>query len=90
MNTEIKRFTKAEDVAEAYDAAQYEHCISSAGCYNSAVATAQFLGGVETYNSNDVNRTRSFAPTRIFKFDDLSSVEVTYEGAFVILPNEPY
>ena len=89
MNTEIKQYTKAEDVAEAYYAAQYENC-SSEGCYSLAIAAAHELGGVETYNSNDGNRTISFAPTRTFEFDDGSSAQVCYGGVFVIVPNEPY
>ena len=85
MNT----ITKAMDVEQAYDAANYDN-ISSEGCYSRAVAAAWELGGIETANSNDGNRTISFAPTRTFEFDDSSSVQVTYGGAFVILPNEPY
>ena len=89
MNTEIKRYTKAEDVAEAYDAAAWDNCHSE-GCYSLAVAAAHELGGVETYNSNDGNRTISFAPTRTFEFDDGSSAQVCYGGVYVIVPNEPY
>ena len=88
MNT-MHAYTKAEDVAEAYDAAAFENCHSE-GCYALAVAAAHELGGTEIYNSNDGNSTISFAPTRTFEFDDLSSVQVTYGGVFVILPNEPY
>ncbi len=85
MNT-----TKAEQAEQAYDEANYENC-SSEGCYSRAVATAWALGGIEVYNSNDDGaRKYSFAPTRTFEFDDASSVQVTYGGAFVILPNEPY
>lgn len=82
--------TKAMDVEQAYDAA-YDN-ISSEGCYSRAVAAAWKLGGVEVYNSNDDgnNSTYSFAPTRTFEFDDASSVQVTYGGVFIILPNEPY
>ena len=84
MNTnEIKRYTKAEDVAEAYDAAQWDN-ISSEGCYSLAIAAAHEFGGVEIYNSNDGNRTISFAPTRTFEFDDSSSAQVTYGGVYVI------
>ena len=77
------KYTKAEDVAEAYDTAQWDD-ISSAGCYSLAIAAAHELGGVEIYNSNDGNRTISFAPTRTFEFDDSSSVQVTYGGVYVI------
>ena len=87
MNT-MHAYTKAEDVAEAYDAAAFENCHSE-GCYALAVAAAHELGGIETYNIG-VSRGISFAPTRTFEFDDSSSVQVTYGGVFVILPNEPY
>ena len=75
--------TKAQDVEQAYDAAQYENC-SSEGCYALAIAAAHEFGGVEIYNSNDGSRTISFAPTRTFEFDDSSSVQVTYGGVYVI------
>ena len=88
MNT-IHVYTKAEDVAEAYDAAAFDNCHSE-GCYSLAIAAAHDLGGVETYNSNDGNRTISFAPSRTFEFDDSSSAQITYGGVFVIAPNEPY
>ena len=82
-------FTKAMDVEQAYDAAQWDN-ISSEGCYSLAIAAAHELGGIEVYNSNDGNRTISFAPTRTFEFDDSSSAQVTYGGVFVIEPNQPY
>ena len=88
MNT-MHVYTKAEDVAEAYDAAAFDNCHSE-GCYSLAVAAAHALGGVETYNSNDGNRTISFAPTRTFEFDDGSSAQVCYGGVYVIVPNESY
>ncbi len=81
--------TKAMDVEQAYDAAHWDN-ISSEGCYSRAVAAANELGGIEVFNSNDGNQTISFAPTRDFEFDDGSSVQVTYGGVFVIVPNEPY
>lgn len=83
-------WTKAEYIEWAYDDAAWYDNMSSEGCYSLAIAAAHELGGVETYNSNDGNRTISFAPTRTFEFDDLSSVQITYGGVFVILPNEPY
>ena len=85
MNT----VTKAMDVEQAYDEANYEN-ISSEGCYSLAVAAAHELGGVEVFNSNDGNSSISFAPTRTFEFDDSSSAQVTYGGVFVIAPNQPY
>ena len=81
---------KAMDVEQAYDDACWFANISSEGCYALAVAAAHELGGIEVYNSNDGQHTVSFAPTRTFEFDDLSSAQVTYGGVFVILPNEPY
>ena len=80
--------TKAMDVEQAYDEANYEN-ISSEGCYSLAVAAAHELGGVEVFNSNDGNSSWSFAPTRTFEFDDSSSAQVTYGGVFVIAPNQP-
>ena len=81
---------KAEKVEQAYDDACWFANFSSEGCYREAVDTAYELGGVEVYNSNDRNSSWSFAPTRDFEFDDASSVQITYGGVFVILPNEPY
>ena len=80
----------AEKVKQAYDDACWLANFSSEGCYIEAVATAHKLGGIEVFNSNEGNRAYSFAPTREFKFDDASSVQITYGGVFVILPNEPY
>ena len=81
---------KAEKVEQAYDDAAWFANFSSEGCYREAVDTALELGGVEVFNSNDGNSSWSFAPTRTFEFNDASSVQVTYGGAFVIVPNEPY
>ena len=75
--------TKAEQVESVYDEAAWDNTHSE-GCYSLAVAAAHGLGGVEIYNSNDGNSSISFAPTRTFEFDDLSSVQVTYGGVFVI------
>ena len=88
MNT-MHVYTKAEDVAEAYDAAQWDN-IHSEGCYALAVAAAHELGGIEVANSNDGNSSKSFAPTRTFEFDDASKVQITYGGVFIILDNELY
>ena len=84
------KYTKAQDVAEAYDDVAWYDNIHSEGCYAQAVAAAHELGGIEIANSNDGNSTISFAPTRTFEFDDSSSVQVKYGGVFVIAPNEPY
>ena len=83
MNT-MHVYTKAEDVAEAYDAAAFDNCHSE-GCYSLAIAAAHELGGIEIYNSNDgQSRGISFAPTRTFTFNDSSSAQITYGGVFVI------
>ena len=85
MNTtEIKRYTKAMDVEQVYDTAQWDDNIHSEGCYSLAIAAAQELGGIEVYNSTDGHSTISFAPTRTFEFDDGSSAQVCYGGVFVI------
>ena len=76
--------TKAMQVNNAYDEAAFEHNTHSEGCYARAVDAAQNLGGIEIYNSNDGNSSWSYAPTRTFEFDDLSSAQVTYGGVFVI------
>ena len=80
---------KAEKVEQVYDDAHYKNR-SSEGCYSLAVAAAHELGGIEIYNSNDGNGSKSFAPTVEFEFDDASSVQITYGGVFLIAPNEPY
>lgn len=81
--TQVQTYTKASDVEQAYDVAAAEGC-GSEGCYALAVAAAHELGGVETHNSNTAASTISFAPTRVFAFDDASRVEVTYGGATVV------
>ena len=75
--------TKAMDVEQAYDAAQWDNT-SSEGCYSLAIAAAHEFGGVEVANSNDGNSSISFAPSRTFEFDDSSSVYITYGGVDVI------
>ena len=76
--------TKAMQVENAYDEADFEYNTHSEGCYALAVDAAQNLGGIEIYNSNDGNRSISFAPTRTFEFDDLSTAQVTYGGVYVL------
>ena len=80
---ETKVYTKAMNVEQAYDDAAWGHNIHSEGCYALAVDAAQNLGGIEIHNSNDGNSTWSFAPTRTFEFDDLSTAQVTYGGVFL-------
>lgn len=74
---------KAEKVEAAYDDACWFENFSSEGCYREAVDTAHELGGVEVFNSNDGNSSKSFAPTITFKFDDLSTAQVTYGGVWL-------
>ena len=74
---------KAEKIEQVYDVAQWQHNTNSEGCYSLAVHAAWELGGVEVENSNDNNRAVSFAPTRVFKFDDGSEACVTYSGVYV-------
>lgn len=81
--------TKAEYIEWAYDDAAYDD-MPSEGCYALAVAAAHELGGIEVANSNDGNRSKSFAPTRTFEFDDASRVQITYGDVFIIFDNEPY
>ena len=76
--------TKAEQVDDVYYTAAWDNNTHSEGCYALAVDAAHNLGGVEIYNSNDGNSSWSYAPTRTFEFDDLSSAQVTYGGVFVI------
>ena len=76
--------TKAMDVEQAYYASVLDYDISSEGCYSLAVDTALELGGIEVYNSNYGNLAKSFAPTVEFKFDDSSSVQITYGGVFLM------
>ena len=76
-------YTKASDVEQAYDAAAAEDCHSE-GCYSLAIAAAHKLGGIETYSSNDGQRTISFAPTRTFAFNDESIAQITYGGVYLL------
>ena len=82
------KYTKAQDVAEAYDAAAFDNCHSE-GCYSLAVHAAWELGGVEVQNANDDGST-SYAPSRTFEFDDKSSAYIMCGGVYVIEPNQPY
>ena len=75
--------TKAEQVNDVYYTAAWDNNTHSEGCYSLAVHAARELGGVEIYNSNDGNSSKSFAPTVEFEFDDASSVQITYGGVFV-------
>lgn len=74
---------KAEKVEAAYDDACWFENFSSEGCYREAVDTAHELRGIEIANSNDGNSSWSFAPTITFKFDDLSTAQVTYGGVWL-------
>ena len=82
---------KAEKVETVYYRAAWDELLSSEACYSLAVAAAHELGGVELWNSNVGNGTYSFAPTRVFEFDDGTAVTVTYgacfEGAMEPIPS---
>ena len=84
MNTEIKvtKYTKADKVELAYYDAAWDG-YSSEGCYDNAIEAAHELGGIEIFNSND-NGSKSFAPTIEFKFDDDSTVQISYGSVDVI------
>ena len=50
--------------------------------YDKALSAAECQGGIEIWNSNDgLTYGISSTPNRIFKFDEGSSVNVTYGGA---------
>ena len=75
---------KAQLVVDTYDEAQKENA-SSEACYDAAWSAAKYQGSIETWNSNKgLTSGTSFAPNRIFKFDDNSYVEVTYGGAYIL------
>ena len=77
------KINKAQQIEAAYDDACWFANFSSEGCYREAVSTAVSLGGIETSNTNDGNSSWSFAPTRTFEFDDLSTAQVTYGGVWL-------
>ena len=77
-------YTKAQEVEQVYDTANWDDNASSEGCYALAVAAAHELGGIEIANSNDGIGTISFAPSRTFEFDDSSSVYIMYSGVYVV------
>ena len=70
--------TKAEQVAQVYDAALRDNLYSKS-CYALAIDAAVALGGIETYNSNI---TESCTSKVIFEFDDASSATVAYGGVW--------
>ena len=72
--------TKAEQVAQAYDAALRDNLYSK-GCYALAINAAVALGGIEI---DTRNMTETCTSKVTFEFDDASSVYVMYGGAFVI------
>ena len=78
------KFTKAQDVEQAYDTAAWDDNICSEGCYSLAIAAAHELGGIEIANSNDGNGSKSFAPSITFEFDDSSSAYIMYGGVYSV------
>ena len=83
-NTNTNTYTKAEDVEQVYDVANWENGTYSEGCYALAVDAAHKLGGIEIYNSNDYDSSWSFAPTSTFEFDDSSTAQVMYGGVYLL------
>ena len=73
---------KAEQVNEVYYTAAWDNNTHSEGCYSLAVAAAIDLGGVEVYNSNDVEGLKRVAPTRVFEFDDGTGIVICYSKCF--------
>ena len=71
---------KAEQVAQTYDEALRENLYSK-GCFEHAINAAVALGGIEI---DTRNMTETCTTKVTFKFDDLSTAQVTYGGVFVI------
>ena len=83
-NWKGETMSKAQIAIDTYDNTQKENA-SSEACYDAAWSAAKCQGGIETWNSNKgLTSGTSFAPNRIFKFDDNSYVEVTYGGAYIL------
>lgn len=79
-----KTISKAQIVVDTYDETWAENT-SSETCYHAACSAAKYQGGIEIRNSNNgLTSGISFAPNRIFEFDDGSSVSVTYGGARIL------
>ena len=72
--------TKAEQVAQVYDAALRDNLYSK-DCYTAAMEVAEALGGNAIDNSNI---TESCTSKVTFEFGDLSIAQVTYGGVYVI------
>ena len=72
--------TKAEQVAQTYDAALRDNLYSK-GCYALAIDAAVTLGGIEIDN---IHITELCTSKVTFEFDDLSIAQVKYGGVFVI------
>ena len=71
---------KAEQVAQAYDAALRDNLYSK-DCYALAIDAAVALGGIEI---EVINITESCTSRVTLEFDDLSRAQVKYGGVFVI------
>lgn len=84
--SDVKMYTKAEQVEQAYDAALRDNLYSK-GCYAIAIDAAVTIGGIEIDN---IKMTESCASKVTFEFDDLSRAQVKYGGVYVIEPNQPY
>lgn len=83
-NWKGETMSKAQRIVDTYDEmrAKGESYYTR---YDKALSAAEYQGGIETWNSNKgLTSGTSFAPNRIFKFDDNSYVEVTYGGAYIL------
>ena len=72
--------TKAQQVAQAYDAALQDNLYIK-DCHARAINAAVALGGIEIAVENI---TESSSSKVTFEFDDASSADIKYGGVFVI------
>ena len=77
---ENKMYSKAEQVAQACDAA-YRDNLYCRDCYRAAIDAAVTLGGIIIENSP---MTETSASRVTFEFDDLSRAQIKYGSVFVI------
>ena len=83
--------SKAQIVVDTYDEMRANN-ESSYTRYAKALSAAEYHGGIEIWNSNNMlasctSSARNLVfkfPNRIFKFDDDSYVNVTYSGARIL------
>ena len=83
--------TKAQIVVDTYDEMRANN-ESSYTRYDKALSAAEYHGGIEIWNSNNMlasctSSARNLVfkfPNRMFEFDDGSYVNVTYTGAEIL------